>query len=91
MKAVIFDMFETLVTLHSVPRYFGRNVAADLGADIDKFYPLWHETEEARSKGKMTFEESLYWIGERTHYAHPERIPEAVENVMPLKRKACRR
>ena len=79
MKAVIFDMFETLVTLHSVPRYFGRNVAADLGADIDEFYPLWHETEEARSKGKMTFEESLYWIGERTHYTHPERIPEAVE------------
>ena len=79
MKAVIFDMFETLVTLHSVPRYFGRNVAADLGADIDEFYPLWHETEEARSKGKMDFEKSLYWIGERTHYAHPERIPEAVE------------
>ena len=79
MKAVIFDMFETLVTLHSVPRYFGRNIAADLGADVDEFYPLWHETEEARSKGKMDFEESLYWIGERTHYAHPERIPEAVE------------
>ncbi len=78
MKAVIFDMFETLVTLYSVPRYFGRNIAADLGADINEFYPLWHETEEARSKGKMTFEESLYWIGERTHYAYPERIPEAI-------------
>lgn len=85
MKAVIFDMFETLVTLHSVPRYFGRNVAADLGADIDEFYPLWHETEEARSKGKMTFEESLYWIGERTHYAYPERIPEAVEKRYAFK------
>ena len=79
MKAVIFDMFETLVTLYSVPRYFGRNIAADLGADINAFYPLWHETEEARSKGKMTFEDALYWIGERTHFAHPERIPEAVE------------
>ena len=79
MKAVIFDMFETLVTLYSVPRYFGRNIAADLGADINAFYPLWHETEEARSKGKMTFEEALCWIGERTPFAHPERIPEAVE------------
>ena len=85
MKAVIFDMFETLVTLHSVPRYFGRNVAADLGADIEKFYPLWHETEEARSKGKMTFEESLLWIGERTHYTHPERIPSAVEKRYAFK------
>ena len=85
MKAVIFDMFETLVTLHSVPRYFGRNVAADLGADIEEFYPLWHETEEARSKGKMDFEESLYWIGERTHYAYPERIPMAVEKRFAFK------
>ncbi len=85
MKAVIFDMFETLVTLHSVPHYFGRNVAADLGADIEEFYPLWHETEEARSKGKMTFEEALYWIGERTHYTHPERIPEAVEKRYAFK------
>lgn len=85
MKAVIFDMFETLVTLHNVPRYFGRNIAADLGADIDEFYPLWHETEEARSKGKMDFEESLRWIGERTRYAHPERIPEAVEKRRAFK------
>lgn len=58
MKAVIFDMFETLVTLYSVPQYFGRNIAADLGADIEAFYPLWHETEEARSKGKMSLEEA---------------------------------
>lgn len=85
MKAVIFDMFETLVTLYSVPQYFGRNIAADLGADIDAFYPLWHETEEARSKGKMDFEESLYWIGERIHYAYPKRIPEAVEKRRAFK------
>ena len=85
MKAVIFDMFETLVTLHIVPRYFGRNIAEDLGADINEFYPLWHETEEARSKGRMTFEEALYWIGERTYYAHPERIFEAVERRYAFK------
>lgn len=86
MKAVIFDMFETLATLYSVPRYFGRNIAADLGADIDEFYPLWHETEEARSKGKMTFEEAIRRIGERTRYAHPERIPEVVEKRYAYKR-----
>ena len=91
MKAVIFDMFETLVTLHSVPRYFGRNIAADLGADISEFYPLWHETEEARSKGKMTFEEALLWIGERTHYAHPERIPAAVEKRHAFKEESLQK
>ncbi len=91
MKAVIFDMFETLVTLYSVPRYFGRNIAADLGADIDEFYPLWHETEEDRSKGKMTFEEALYWIGERTHYEHPERIPNAVERRRAFKEESLQK
>lgn len=91
MKAVIFDMFETLVTLHSVPRYFGRNIAADLGADIDEFYPLWHETEEARSKGKMTFEEALRWIGERTRYTHPERIPEAVKKRHAFKEESMQK
>jgi len=90
MKAVIFDMFETLVTLYSVPRYFGRNIAADLGADIDAFYPLWHETEEARSKGKMSFEEAIRWIGERTPYAHPERVKEAVEKRYAFKRDSLR-
>lgn len=86
MKAVIFDMFETLVTLHKVPRYFGRNIATDLGADMDVFYPLWHETEEARSKGRMDFLESLHWIGERMQYAHPERIRLAVEKRYAFKR-----
>lgn len=85
MKAVIFDMFETLVTLHNVPAYFGRNIAADLGADIDEFYPLWHEADEDYSKGKMDCREVLSWIGERIRYAHPERIPEVVEKRYAFK------
>ena len=86
MKAVIFDMFETLVTLHNVPAYFGRNIAADLGADIDEFYPLWHEADEDYSKGKMDFREVISWIGERIPYAHPEKIPEVVEKRYAFKR-----
>lgn len=85
MKAVIFDMFETLVTLYSVSPYFGRNIAEDLGADIDTFYPLWHETDEARSKGKMDFPQSLQWIGERMRFAYPERIPSVVEKRYAFK------
>lgn len=85
MKAVIFDMFETLVTLYSVPQYFGRNIAADLGAEIEAFYPLWHEMDEAYSKGKMNFEEVIRWIGERIPYAFPERVPEVVEKRYAFK------
>ncbi len=85
MKAVIFDMFETLVTLYSVPQYFGRNIAADLGADIDEFYPLWHEADEDYGKGKMNFLEVISRIGERIHYAFPEKIPEVVEKRYAFK------
>jgi len=90
MKAVIFDMFETLVTLYSVPQYFGRNIAADLGADIEAFYPLWHEADEDYSKGKMNFREVLSWIGECVHYAYPERVPEVVEKRYAFKQASLR-
>ncbi len=74
MKAVIFDMFETLVTLYSSPVYFGREIAGDLGVSVEEFYPLWHATEEARSKGKLRFSEALEWIGQNMTFPHPERI-----------------
>ena len=34
IKAVIFDMFETLVTLFEGRTYFSENMAEDIGADI---------------------------------------------------------
>lgn len=85
MKAVIFDMFETLVTLYSESPYFGRNIAEDLGVDADEFYPLWHAKDEDYSKGKLDFREVISWIGERIHYANPERIPEVVEKRYAFK------
>ena len=33
IKAVVFDMFETLVTLFEGRTYFGEDIAADCGAD----------------------------------------------------------
>lgn len=85
MKAVIFDMFETLVTLNSASPYFGKNIAVDLGVDVEEFYPLWHAMDEAYSKGKMKFEDVLAWIGERMVYAYPERIPEIIKKRYAFK------
>lgn len=90
MRAVIFDMFETLVTLYSVPTYFGRDIAADLGANIEKFYPLWHDMDEDYSKGKMDFEAVIRRIGEMMTYAHPERIPEVVKKRYDFKAECFR-
>ena len=41
IKAVIFDMYETLITHYGCPLYFGRQMAADAGISEEKFQALW--------------------------------------------------
>lgn len=88
MKAVIFDMFETLVTLHGGPLYFGKEIADDLGISAEEFYPLWHQTEDDRSKGALRFEEALTWIGEHMTFPYPERIAAVSEKRRAFKEEA---
>ena len=59
IKAVIFDMFETLVTLFTGRTYFSENIAADLNQPIEAFRKCWHETEKDRTLGKYSMEEGL--------------------------------
>lgn len=59
IHAVIFDMYETLVTQFSSPLYYGTQIARDLGLDPEVFLPDWRATEEARATGKLTTEEAL--------------------------------
>ena len=59
IKAVIFDMFETLVTLFEGKTYFSEDIARDLGTDPELFRREWHLTEKDRSTGRYTIEEAL--------------------------------
>lgn len=59
IKAVIFDMFETLVSLFVGRTYFSENIAEDLGVDVNIFRQLWHATETHRTIGQYTLEEVL--------------------------------
>lgn len=59
MKAVIFDMYETLITLLEAPPYFGAQMAADAGIAEDRFQELWRPTEKDRTIGKVSLEEIL--------------------------------
>lgn len=59
MPAVIFDMFETLITHYQSPLYFGAQMSADAGIPEERFRELWRPTEDARSIGKMTLEEAI--------------------------------
>lgn len=62
IRAVIFDMFETLITHYSSPLYFGAQMAADIGISEEKFQSLWRMTENDRTIGKVTLEEVLEMI-----------------------------
>lgn len=62
IRAVIFDMFETLITHYQCPLYFGSQIAKDAKIPKDRFLPLWQATESDRTIGKVTLEEVLETI-----------------------------
>lgn len=62
IRAVIFDMYETLITHFQSPLYFGAQMAIDAGIPENRFQELWEPTEKDRTIGKMTLEEALEMI-----------------------------
>ena len=59
IKAVIFDMYETLITQYECPQYFAAQMAGDAGVDEARFQQLWRPTEDDRSIGTYSLEEIL--------------------------------
>lgn len=59
IRAVIFDMFETLITHYHSSLYFGAQMAEDAGIPEDRFQSLWRPTEYERTVGKLTLEKVL--------------------------------
>ena len=59
IQAVIFDMYETLVTQFCSPLYYGTQIAEDLGLRPEEFLPGWRATELDRATGKLTFEDTM--------------------------------
>ncbi len=55
-KAVIFDMFETLVSMFSGDTYFSEDMAHDMNLPFDEYRKAWHTTEHDRSCGFCTIE-----------------------------------
>ncbi len=59
IRAVIFDMFETLVTLFEGRTYFSEDIAADMNIPYTDFRREWHATEHDRSIGKYSIKDGL--------------------------------
>ncbi len=59
IKAVVFDMFETLVTHFESPVYMAKQICTDIGITEQKFREIWDTTDEDRTLGKKSLEEVI--------------------------------
>lgn len=86
IKAVIFDMYETLITHFASPLYFGAQMAFDAGIAEEKFKEAWSPTEEDRTVGKRTFEDVLEGILRENNCYSTQLLNTIVEKRMSAKR-----
>ena len=85
-KAVLFDLFETLVTEWGHKKYTKREMCADLGVDKEAFDPYWEEKEQARYLGDIDFEGSIEYACE----ACGRRIDKATMELVADKRRTTK-
>lgn len=86
IRAVIFDMFETLITHYESPLYFSAEMAKDAGIPLESFKQVWRPTEYPRSIGKMTLEDAV----EKVLREH-NRYSEELLNKLAEKRREAKR
>ena len=81
IKAVVFDMFETLVTLFTGRTYFSEDMAKDVGfADLENYRKEWHLTEYDRSTGNLSIEEALTRVFKAIGIYSEEKVRTIVNN-----------
>lgn len=85
VKAVIFDMYETLITLHAAPLYFSAEMAADAGIPVEDFRREWYPSEMDRTLGRLDLETALRPVLEKFG-----RCSQPLLNLMVKKRRAAK-
>ena len=74
VKAVIFDMYETLITHYACPLYFSEEMAMDAGIPLEVFRKEWRATEHDRSTGIFTTDEVISQILHRHRCYSDEKL-----------------
>ncbi len=64
-KAVIFDLFETLITEWGHKKYTKNEMCSDLGIERAKFDVYWDEKEKERYSGEISFTDSVLFVCEK--------------------------
>lgn len=90
IRAVIFDMYETLITHYLCPLYFGAQMARDTGVSEEKFQAIWHATNDERTTGRMTFEEVIERILRENDCYSEKLLAEVVEKRIETKKECFR-
>ena len=62
MRAVVFDLFETLVTEWGHEKYTKRQLTSDLHCPYEEFTTLWEALHEQQYRGEITFLHSLQQV-----------------------------
>lgn len=64
VRAVIFDMYETLITHYheNAPLCFSPQMAMQAGVPLARFQAIWRGREHERTTGKLSLEETLTLI-----------------------------
>ncbi len=63
--AVIFDLFETLITEWGHKKYTKNEMCSDLGIERARFDIYWNEKETERYTGKISFTDSILYVCEK--------------------------
>lgn len=90
IKAVIFDMYETLITHYNCQLYFGADMAKDAGILEDNFQSLWRPTEYERSIGKVTLEEVIEMILKKNNCYSQDLLQKIVNKRIAVKEECFR-
>ena len=72
-KAVIFDLFETLITEWGHKKYTKNEMCADLGVERAEFDIFWDEKALDQYEGKITYEDSIAYVCEKCGKSVDER------------------
>ena len=64
-KAVVFDLFETLITEWGHKKYTKNEICADLGIERADFDTFWDEKAQDQYEGKISYEDSLKYVCEK--------------------------
>lgn len=96
IRAVLFDMYETLCSHYRCPLYFGAQMAEDWGVEPQRFFRLWRDAqlERARTLGQLSLEELLEKIALDCGITDADRqrqlIRQSCEKRLAVKRQCLR-